>query len=226
MSLKLYYDLLSQPSRSLYIVLKLSDIPFEQCPVPLRNGTHMTDDYMKNVSKFQKVPVLHHNDFKLTESVAILRYLSRETKLPEKWYPKDSVKQAKVDEYLEWQHNNTRALCAMYFRMKWLTPLLTGQEILPEKLAPYEKRMSDVLDLMETLWLTPGPYVTRDSMTAADIWAATEIEQPRVTGYDPTAGRPILAAWLERVRKEAGPVYQEAHAVLEKMAAKAQKAKL
>jgi len=37
------------------------------------------------------------------------------------WYPKDSVKQAQVDEYLEWQHTNTRADCALYYLHKvWL----------------------------------------------------------------------------------------------------------
>lgn len=34
------------------------------------------------------------------------------------WYPKDSRAQARVDEYLEWQHANTRLSCAMYFQHK------------------------------------------------------------------------------------------------------------
>lgn len=51
-------------------------------------------------------------------SIAILRYLAREKNLPDFWYPKDSKQQARVDEYLEWQHNNTRAFCASYFMLK------------------------------------------------------------------------------------------------------------
>lgn len=47
-------------------------------------------------------------------SVAILRYLCRTYNVADHWYPKDSVKQARVDEYLEWQHTNTRAHCARY----------------------------------------------------------------------------------------------------------------
>ena len=80
----------------------------------------MSSEYKKEVSKFGKVPVLHHGDFRLTESVAILRYLSRETSGNEldKWYPKDSKVQARVDEYLEWQHLETRAKCAVYFQKK------------------------------------------------------------------------------------------------------------
>lgn len=38
MALKLYYDELSQPSRALLIILKISKLPFEHCPVKLREG--------------------------------------------------------------------------------------------------------------------------------------------------------------------------------------------
>lgn len=51
-------------------------------------------------------------------SIAILRYLCREHSVDDHWYPKDSKAQARVDEYLEWQHVNTRLSCAMYFQHK------------------------------------------------------------------------------------------------------------
>ena len=38
MTLKLYFDFLSQPSRALYIFLKINKIPFEACQVALRKG--------------------------------------------------------------------------------------------------------------------------------------------------------------------------------------------
>lgn len=53
-------------------------------------------------------------------SVAILRYLCKEFTVANHWYPKDSKAQAKVDEYLEWQHLNTRLCCASYFQKKVL----------------------------------------------------------------------------------------------------------
>jgi glutathione S-transferase len=54
-------------------------------------------------------------------SIAILRYLSRKYNVADHWYPKDSKKQARVDEYLEWQHANTRADCALYYLHKVLS---------------------------------------------------------------------------------------------------------
>jgi len=51
-------------------------------------------------------------------SVGITRYLCREFKVDDHWYPSDSKEQAKVDEYLEWQHLNTRLHCSAYFLAK------------------------------------------------------------------------------------------------------------
>lgn len=50
-------------------------------------------------------------------SVAIIQYLCNRYDLPEHWYPRKDIKaQAKVNEYLNWQHANTRMNCAMVFR--------------------------------------------------------------------------------------------------------------
>jgi glutathione S-transferase len=38
MTLRVYYDLMSQPSRAIYLFLKVANIPFESCLVKLREG--------------------------------------------------------------------------------------------------------------------------------------------------------------------------------------------
>lgn len=73
-------------------------------PFALPPGEHLTDEYEKNVNRFKKIPAIVDNDFKLSESIAIYRYLASEHKIADNWYPKDTKKRAKVDEYLEWQH--------------------------------------------------------------------------------------------------------------------------
>lgn len=71
--MKFYYNLLSQPSRALYIFLKLHNIPAEFITVNLMNGDHLADDF-KEINRFQKVPCIVDDDgWKLAESVAILR---------------------------------------------------------------------------------------------------------------------------------------------------------
>lgn len=66
MSLKLYYDLLSQPSRALYIFLKVCDIPFEGKFVNLAKGEHLNPEYQR-IHPFQKVPAIEHNGFNMME---------------------------------------------------------------------------------------------------------------------------------------------------------------
>lgn len=178
MTLKLYYDLLSQPSRALYIILNKTKVPFEKCRVDLKKGEHLTEEY-REIARNQKAPAIDDDGFKLSESVAIIRYLAREKSIPDHWYPKDSKKQAKVDEYLEWQHNNIRAHCALFFQVKWLIPCLTGEEPNEKKVMNFQRRMSDTLDFMESVWLSPGPWIAGDEISVADLWAACEIEQPR-----------------------------------------------
>lgn len=38
MALKLYFDLISQPARAIYMFLKVANIEFQPCPVKLRRG--------------------------------------------------------------------------------------------------------------------------------------------------------------------------------------------
>lgn len=86
------------------------------------------DESFKKINRFQKVPCIIDSGFQLSESVAILRYVEREKTIDDFWYPKDSKKRARVDEYLEWQHINTRITCAMYFQLKWLRPIMFKQQ--------------------------------------------------------------------------------------------------
>ena len=50
-----------------------------------------------------------------------MRYLVSKYNLPDHWYPANPERRAKVDEYLDWHHTNTRAGAAMYFANQVLT---------------------------------------------------------------------------------------------------------
>ena len=40
--------------------------------------------------------------------MAILQYLAAKFSTPDHWYPKDAAARAKINEYLNWHHSNTR----------------------------------------------------------------------------------------------------------------------
>lgn len=219
MSLKFYTNMLSQPCRAVALFLKINGIPHDTKFVDMAKGEHVSEEYEK-LTPFKRVPIIDDNGFILRESVGILRYLCRERNVPDHWYPKDSKQQARVDEYLEWQHLDTRAHCAMFFQIKFLIPMLTGTPADEEKVKKIFKRMITTLDLIENVWLKDKPYLTGDKISIADLFGACEIEQPRMAGYDPRKEFPRIAAWLERVRNDLNPHYDEVHKALNKIASK------
>ncbi|XP_049300351.1 glutathione S-transferase theta-1-like [Anopheles funestus] len=217
--LKLYYDLMSQPSRALYIFLSMNKVPFERCPVALRKLQHKTTEYKTNVNRYGKVPCIVEPDFRLAESVAIYRYLCQKYRVSSYWYPEDTVRQARVDEYLAWQHLNIRADISLYFFHVWLNPLL-GKEVNADKTERLRQRVDNGLNFFERTLLCNGkqPFLTGDCISIADLSAACEIEQVKIAGYDPCSGRPHLNTWMNAVRDFTNPYYDEAHKFVYRLA--------
>ncbi len=42
------------------------------------------------------------------DSAAIMKYLAQKYSIPDHWYPSDLEKRAKINEYLDWHHQNLR----------------------------------------------------------------------------------------------------------------------
>lgn len=71
--LKYYFDWICQPSRAIYILLKVNRVPFEEFVVSLKDNEQLEESF-KSINHFQKVPCIVENDgFQLSESGAILR---------------------------------------------------------------------------------------------------------------------------------------------------------
>lgn len=139
----------------------------------------MTDEFRDNVNRFKKVPAIVDNGFQLSESVAIFRYLARRHNIGDPWYPKDDQVRARVDEYLEWQHVNTRQTCTQFFILAYLKKRTIGSS--PDDvpvIASAQRQMSDSLDKLEKLWLKPSRFISgTDQFSFADVLAACELEQ-------------------------------------------------
>lgn len=57
-------------------------------------------------------------------------------------------------------------------------PMLMGKVPEPEKAKQILQRMEATLDDLENIWLKDRKFLAGDKLTAADIWAACELEQP------------------------------------------------
>lgn len=219
--IKYYFDLMSQPSRALYIFLKITKTPVEYVKVDLKKAEHLTNEF-KAINRFQKVPCIVTDDgFKLSESVAILRYIiETRNDIPDHWYPKDLKSRALVDEYLEYQHNAVRLPCAMYFQSKFLIPMLSGKPVNEQRVKSFQKQMESSLDALENIWLESSDkeFLASKEISFADILAACELEQPSMALYQDTfTGRPKLAKWYEKVKSLTNPFYDDAHKIVNKV---------
>jgi len=217
--LKLYYDLMSQPSRALYIFLNKTKIPYEKCKVDIAKGGTLAEDYEK-VHPFRQVPAIADGDFKLIESVAIFRYLCRTRPVADHWYPADPAAAARVDAYAEWQHANTRFHCALYFRHKVLNPVMFGTPVKESSVQHYTEGMEQVMDRLDKHWLAKSPYIAGDKISVADILAITEMYQPSISGFDCFRKHASVSDWHDRVKDELNPDFDDAHAILYRMKAK------
>jgi len=214
--LRVYYDLMSQPSRAVYLFLKANKIPFTSKPVALRKGEHLGEEFGK-VNPFHLVPVIEDNGFKLSESVAILRYLSDKYQVKDHWYPRDLQQRAIVDRFMAWQHLNLRMYGSMVFRTKAIEPRVTNKPVDTVKLAEFQKGLETVLDKIERIFLQDSPYLCGHSISISDLLGVCELMQPVSVGHDVFKGRPKLEAWAGRVKENLGTDFDEAHAHLYKL---------
>jgi len=217
MSVKIFADLMSQPSRATVIFCRAAGIKHELVTTRIAQQEHKTPELIA-MNPLQKLPIIQDGSFSLSESVAILRYLAREKSdvVADHWYPQGSKAQARVDEYLEWQHLNTRLFCAEYFVKRWLVPITTRTKPDLDQVADIKVKLNSTLDVIENIWLSKGdkPFLCGDKISVADILAACEMEQPSMAGLTLTDGRPILTAYMARVREELNPHYDEVHKVV------------
>ncbi|XP_041379238.1 glutathione S-transferase theta-1-like [Gigantopelta aegis] len=212
MALKFYFDLMSQPSRAVYMFLKLNSIPFEAKPVALRKGEHHAEDFAK-INPFKLVPVIDDNGFVLTESVAIMKYLAVKYNVADHWYPRSDLQlQARVDEYMNWQHFNTRLNAAMLFQNLFIIPQATGKPISWGKVENFRKGCSKVIHDLEKYYLKSQPFLCGADISMADLLGVCEWMQLYGVHEDRLfMASPLVSAWMDRVKSKTQPVFDEAH---------------
>lgn len=211
--MELYLDLRSQPCRSVLLFAKVNGIPFEFKQVELIAGEQKSEAFGK-ITMIRKVPVMKDGDFILTESVAILKYLAQKysSKVADHWFPADLQKQARVNEYLAWQHTNLRAFGSKVFLLRAMFPLAMGTEVPKPQMDAAMKELNESLDLLEEKFLQSKPFIVSDKISVADLVAIVEIMQPLGSGLDVFKDRPKLSAWRDRVKKEVGvKLFDETH---------------
>lgn len=217
-SLILYLDHISQPARALSLLCKTINVPHHEIYINLFKGEQLKKEYIA-VNPFKKIPAVKDGNTLILESCAALRYIASKYDASGKWYPKNLDVRCKVDEYLDWQHLNTRAHGMGYYRNFVILPSMKKTNPDMALVNQHKKELGRVERQFATYFLGSKPFIC-DHITVADILAACEFEQPLAGGYE--LSDPILS-FLQRVKSEIGPNYDEIHTTLRESAKKMMK---
>uniref|UniRef100_G1QRP6 glutathione transferase n=1 Tax=Nomascus leucogenys TaxID=61853 RepID=G1QRP6_NOMLE len=213
MGLELFLDLVSQPSRAVYIFAKKNGIPLELRTVDLIKGQHKIKEFLQ-INSLGKLPTLKDGDFILTESSAILIYLSCKYQTPDHWYPSDLQARARVHEYLGWHADCIRGTFGIPLWVQVLGPLI-GVQVPEEKVERNRTAIDQALQWLEDKFLGDRPFLAGQQVTLADLMALEELTQLVALGYELFEGRPRLATWHGRVEAFLGAeLCQEAHSII------------
>eukprot|EP01091_Cochliopodium_minus_P009276 TRINITY_DN2249_c0_g1_i1.p1 TRINITY_DN2249_c0_g1~~TRINITY_DN2249_c0_g1_i1.p1 ORF type:complete len:222 (-),score=49.83 TRINITY_DN2249_c0_g1_i1:33-698(-) len=212
MTLTLYVDMLSQPSRAVVAFCKLLNIPYNVKLVNLGKRENKTKEYLEKFPKGQ-APAIDDDGFLLAESHAIMRYLSNKydkTQL----YPKDFQKRANVDRYLDAHHLFLRFPCSTYFQKTILRSVLMGQTLEETERLKLEKFVNNALKELDQIWLSKGSYLAGEELTIADLSSYCELYQIAFLPNFKLENYPNLNKWFNTINNL--PIFKEINVVYDK----------
>ncbi|XP_035837438.1 glutathione S-transferase T1 isoform X4 [Helianthus annuus] len=211
MTLKVYCDRMSQPSRAILIFCKMNGIDFEEITINILKGEQHTPEY--------KVPTILDGDFTLFESHAILIYLScKYPGVASHWYPSDLVERAKVHSVLDWHHANLRRGSVGVIVNNVMLPLNCIPSN-PKAAEEAEKTLEKALTVLETFWLKDGPFlVGRSQPSIADLNLVSEVMELELLSEELhdrilSPYKKVLQ-WVEDTKSATAPHFEEIHGVL------------
>ncbi|XP_057775768.1 glutathione S-transferase T1 [Salvia miltiorrhiza] len=227
MTLTVYADRMSQPSRAIIIFCKVNGIDFEEVRIDLAKRQQLSPEFQE-INSMKKVPAIVDGRFKLFESHAILIYLACVFPgVADHWYPADLFQRARVHSVLDWHHSNLRSGAAGYVLNSTLGPAL-GLPLNPEAAAQSEKLLLASLRKIESFWLKGrGRFLLGSSQPSiADLSLVCEIMQLELV--DEKDRERILGPhkrvmkWIDDTKNATRPHFDEVHSVLFKVKEKLQ----
>jgi glutathione S-transferase len=194
----------SRTLRAHWMLLELR-LEYETRPIRSRTGETLTDEY-KRLNPRHKIPVLQHGSFLLTESAAIVQYLSETFAHPEQVYvPGDPAGRAALNEWCYFIMSELDAGSLYVARRHRELAHIYGEA--PTAVEAAKTYFSHNLEAMAPR-IAGAPYLFGDRLSAADIllmtcldWAAlSAIALPRqLLDYRKRiAQRPAYQAALKR----------------------------
>ncbi len=156
-------------------------------------GETRTPEYRADVNEMGEAPVLVHGSKKLSQSGVILTYLAEHSG---RFLPNGEDERLEALRWIIFDNQKVNGFLGPYrFLRTFAKP--PGD---PAVLAFLKGRIDNNLTIVDKR-LAQRPFILGDRPTIADISLVAYLYYPAEEfGFDPTAERPSLAAWLARMR--------------------------
>ena len=176
------------------LLLSLLELNFKTIHYDVVNGATRTEDYLKNINKNGRIPVLQFEDGKcLAESNAILFYLAQNTA----YFPSDPWQQAKVMEWLCFEQYSHEPFIAV---AKFILTMLPADTPRRSEIPTLHEKGYPALQIMEDQF-NENDYLVGNSLSIADIALYAYTHKAHMGKFD-MSRFPAIKAWFERIEAE------------------------
>lgn len=223
--LKVYGFRLSQPTRSVLLLLEACKQPYEFVVVDGLKGENRKPDFQK-ISRTGLLPAIQDSElgggFLLAEAPAILVYLAETRRLSDWHSPIDAQARAEDHFWMSWHHLNTRMSTKQLLHPTLFPKMPNAQDLLKQGKLSMSKSMKFLeSNLADTKFLGGGSHPT-----VADLLLLPEVDQvmPGAFNLFDFAPYPHVQRWVADVKAVLGDdVYRNSITPVQEIAAKISK---
>jgi glutathione S-transferase len=170
--------------------------PFETVQYDVTKGETRTPDFLSNISRTGRIPVLQLEDGRcLAESNAILYYLAQGTS----FFPLDRWQQAQVMQWMSFEQYSHEPFVAV---AKYILTMLPPDSPRRAEIATLHEKGYAALQVMEE-HLDGRSFMTGESYSIADISLFAYTHKAEMGGFD-LSRFPAIARWIDRVENLKG----------------------
>lgn len=172
------------------LALELAGCDWEPVFVDFFNGEARTDAY-KKINEMGEVPVLIHDDIKISQSGVIQDYITQQTG---KFGGKTDAERREIMRWVLWDNHKLSSQAGMLrFLMNFLP-----EDKRPTAVFPFVSGRLQAAYAVLDAHLKGRDWVATDSPTMADFTCCGYLYYPEPFGFD-RADWPNIDAWLDRI---------------------------
>lgn len=194
---------LSTPSLGVEFTAHASGIEFEKKVVNLQRGEQRSADYLA-VNRAGKVPALQDGDYRISESLTIMRYIAK--RQDSDIYPADMQGQGHVEQWMDYVAHHVRNPFGRIQFNRLVAPML-GQPADENSIKMGLHFLEESLPIID-LKLEETEFLCGDTLSLADLTLLASLDPAEALKID-LSPYPFVTRWRQALRER--DFYQNVH---------------